>query len=75
MSRDEAKSQLGARSSPDPDRFDDPAQASKEQLQLQSYAHDQAEERVLISIRPVTYWQRMTIAELAESLARGKLTS
>ena len=43
-------------------------------LLLQFYAHDEVEERILIALRRLDYWQSVSIAELVESLARGKLS-
>ena len=42
-------------------------------LQLQFYAHDCIEERVLQGLRKLEYWQTLTIAELVESLGRKRL--
>jgi len=42
-------------------------------LQLQFYAHDGVEERVLQGLRKLEYWQTLTIAELVESLGRKRL--
>ena len=48
---------------------DDDTQA----LLLQFYAHDEVEERVLIGLRKIEYWQTVAIAELVESFALGRL--
>ena len=42
-------------------------------LELQFYAHDGIEERVLQGLRKLEYWQTLTIAELVESLGRKRL--
>ncbi|OGT57991.1 MAG: hypothetical protein A3E01_19645 [Gammaproteobacteria bacterium RIFCSPHIGHO2_12_FULL_63_22] len=42
-------------------------------LELQFYAHDVIEERVLQGLRKLEYWQTLTIAELVESLGRKRL--
>lgn len=42
-------------------------------LQLQFYAHDCVEERVLQGLRKLEFWQTLTIAELVESLGRKRL--
>ena len=42
-------------------------------LLLNFYAHGEVEERVLIGMRKLEYWQSVSIAELVESLARGRL--
>lgn len=42
-------------------------------LQLQFYAHDSIEERVLQGLRKLEHWQTLTIAELVESLGRKRL--
>lgn len=42
-------------------------------LLLQFYAHDEVEERVLIGLRKIEYWQTVAIAELVESFALGRL--
>jgi len=42
-------------------------------LALNYYAHDQVEERVLLGLRRLEYWQTVTIAELVESLGRKRL--
>jgi transcriptional regulator with XRE-family HTH domain len=44
-----------------------------EALLLQFYAHDEMEERMLVAMRKLEYWQSMAIAEMVESLARGRL--
>lgn len=43
-----------------------------EALLLQFYAHDEMEERMLVAMRKLDYWQSMAIAEMVESLARGR---
>ncbi|MCX7041408.1 MAG: helix-turn-helix transcriptional regulator, partial [Gammaproteobacteria bacterium] len=42
-------------------------------LELQFYAHDGIEERVLQGLRKLEYWQTLSIAELVESLGRKRL--
>ncbi len=42
-------------------------------LELQFYAHDGIEERVLQGLRKLEHWQTLTIAELVESLGRKRL--
>lgn len=42
-------------------------------LQLQFYAHDCVEERVLQGLRKLEFWQTLSIAELVESLGRKRL--
>lgn len=42
-------------------------------LELRFYAHDAVEERVLLGLRKLEYWQTVTIAELVESLGRKQL--
>jgi transcriptional regulator with XRE-family HTH domain len=42
-------------------------------LELQFYAHDVIEERVLQGMRKLEHWQTLTIAELVESLGRKRL--
>ena len=50
---------------------DDDAQA----LLLQFYAHDEVEERILVALRKLEYWQTVAIAEMVESFALGRLDS
>jgi transcriptional regulator with XRE-family HTH domain len=40
---------------------------------LQYYAHDEIEERTLIAMRKLEYWQTVAIAKLAETLANREL--
>ncbi|MDZ4326376.1 MAG: helix-turn-helix transcriptional regulator [Pseudomonas sp.] len=47
--------------------------ADVQALELQFYAHDGIEERVLQGLRKLEYWQTLTIAELVESLGRKRL--
>ncbi len=42
-------------------------------LRLDVYAHDEMEERVLLALRKLPVWQAVAIAELVETLGRGKL--
>jgi transcriptional regulator with XRE-family HTH domain len=42
-------------------------------LQLNVYAHDEIEERVLLGLRKLKYWQSLVVAEMIEGLGRGKL--
>ena len=42
-------------------------------LVLNYYAHDEVEERMLIALRKLDYWQSVLLAEHAEGLAAGKL--
>lgn len=42
-------------------------------LELQFYAHDLVEERVLQGLRKLEYWQTLAIAELVEALGRRRL--
>lgn len=42
-------------------------------LELQFYAHDGIEERVLHGLRKLEHWQTLSIAELVESLGRKRL--
>jgi hypothetical protein len=42
-------------------------------LVLRYYAHDEVEERLLDALRRLEYWQTLVVAQLAESLAAGKL--
>lgn len=42
-------------------------------FQLSYYAHDEVEERVLLGLRKLVYWQTLSIAELVESLGRRRL--
>ena len=42
-------------------------------LMLKFFAHDEVEERVLLGLRKLEFWQTISVAELVESLARGKL--
>ena len=51
--------------------YDDVAEVPA--LELQFYAHDGIEERVLQGLRKLEYWQTLTIAELVESLGRKPL--
>lgn len=41
-------------------------------LILNYYAHDEVEERVLMAMRKLEYWQTIVVKQLAESLAAGK---
>lgn len=41
-------------------------------LELQFYAHDGVEERVLQGLRRMEHWQTLSIAELVESLGRKR---
>lgn len=45
---------------------------ASEALRLDYFAHDEVEERVLIGLRKLEYWQTVAIAELVESLVRGR---
>jgi transcriptional regulator with XRE-family HTH domain len=42
-------------------------------LQLSIYAHDEVEERILLGLRKLKYWQSVVVADLVEGLGRGKL--
>lgn len=42
-------------------------------LQLSVYAHDEVEERILLGLRKLKYWQSVVVADLVEGLGRGKL--
>ena len=42
-------------------------------LMLRVHAHDEVEERVLLALRRLEYWQTIVIAEMVEALARGKV--
>lgn len=44
-----------------------------EALLLQFYAHDETEERMLIAMRKLENGQSMTITEMVEGLARGRV--
>lgn len=55
------------------EQSDDVESTANGALLLQYYAHDEVEERVLIAMRRLDYWQTLVVAQLAESLAAGKL--
>ena len=40
---------------------------------LNYFAHDEVEERVLLALRKIPYWQVMLLLEMAEGLAAGHL--
>lgn len=44
-------------------------------LILRVHAHDEIEERVLLALRKLEYWQGLVIAEMVEALGRGKIAS
>src|SRR6478609_5968810 len=41
-------------------------------LLLRLHAHDEIEERVLMALRKLEYWQSIAIAEMVEAFGRGK---
>lgn len=41
-------------------------------LMLRVHAHDEVEERVLVAMRKLEYWQSIVIAEMVEALGRGR---
>lgn len=41
-------------------------------LMLRVHAHDETEERILVALRKLEYWQSQAIAEMVEALGRGR---
>ena len=39
---------------------------------LRVHAHDETEERILVALRKLEYWQSQAIAEMVEALGRGR---
>jgi transcriptional regulator with XRE-family HTH domain len=41
-------------------------------LMLRVHAHDEVEERILMALRKLDYWQSIVIAEMVEAFGRGR---